>query len=101
MAKKKDVEVDDPQGQLLDVSHPAAKEIQRIARAYKKTVKERMEVAKKELELKEKLRAEVKESGMKPDEDGVITFTCGKVTITVTPRDELVRVKDADAEEGD
>lgn len=96
---KKNVEAEESQLQLLDVSHPAAKKIQSLARAYKKAVKERMEIGKTEQDLKEKLRAEVKESGMKPDEDGVVTFTCGKVTITVTPRDELVRVKDADAEE--
>lgn len=83
--------------QLLEVSHPQAKPIMASARRYKKLVRERTEALKEEIKEKEKLRALVKEANLKADEDGVVEFRCGKIVVSVTPRDELVKVKDDEA----
>lgn len=99
-SKRKSRKSEDTNGeqlQLLEVSHPSAKKITSIARAYKKIVRERVELTSEEVELKGKLRQAVRETDMKPDAEGIITFKCGKITVTVTPRDELIRVKDEDA----
>ena len=95
--KGAEVGSDGEQLYMLDVKHPAASKIKRIARAYKKVVRERVEMTGQEVELKRKLLEAVRETDIKPNADGVIEFKCDGVKVTVTPRDELVRVKDEEA----
>ena len=99
--KKKSEDVADAgeQLQLLDVSHPLAKDIKRAAKRYDVDKHERMAATKKEVESKTKLLALVKQSGVRPDAEGVIEFAVDGLHISVTPRDELVKVKD-DGEDG-
>lgn len=86
---------------LIEVEPEEAKEIARIARAYKKAQKARVTALAEEIKQKEKLLAVVKEAKLQPGVDGMYTFKANGTIITVTPRDELVKVKfeDEDAED--
>ena len=79
---------------------PAAKPIKASAKRYKKLVRERMAIGEKEVAEKEKLRALVKELGIKPNADGVFDIKIDGVEVKITPRDELVSVK-LDEDESD
>lgn len=94
MAKKKDVEsTSGKQLELIDVSPENMKKIKPIARKYKATQKRRMEAGEEEADLKQQILALVKEANLTRLQDGSIRFKCDGMTITVTPRDELVKVK--------
>jgi hypothetical protein len=102
MAKKtEDNDAPEPGEQLdLIVTQPEnAKKIQRIARAYKKAQRERMDALNEEIAQKEKLLAAIKEAEIVPDTDGNFAFTIGKMKIKVKHRDELVQVKDEEESE--
>lgn len=94
MARKKTEE----QLVLIDVGPENAKAIAKEARKYKSAQSTRIEALEQEMAAKIKLLALIKTSGIKPMEDGKIRCHCDGFTITVTPRDELVKVKE-DAEE--
>ena len=78
---------------LIDVSPPNAKAIKAAARKYKAIVAERQALTQKEVEAKVKIIEAVKEEKIIPDDEGVITCQLDDMTITIKPRDELVRVK--------
>jgi len=84
--------------QLLDVSHPAASKLQTIARRYRKIVRERQALTAEEKDQKSKIREILQElvgQGMlTADADGVIVFKVGKMRISCTPRDEVIRVNE-------
>ena len=97
MAKKKS-----DTGEQLDLIniHPEnAEEIVADARAYKKTVKTRLSIQKKEADLKAKLLDTVAKAKLKPLADGTYRFRVDSVEIKVTPRDNLVQVKELDPTE--
>ena len=103
MAKQQteDLEVGE-QIPLIDIEPENAKAIARAARAYKKAQKARMEALSEEIKQKEKLLAVVHQADIKANADGEYCFRAGDVTITVKPRDELVKVKfEKDADEED
>ncbi|MFH1281406.1 MAG: hypothetical protein ABIH91_01630 [Candidatus Omnitrophota bacterium] len=80
---------------LIDVGPENGPIIVAQARIYKKASKARQKALKNEVEQKKKLLALIKDAGLKPlDVSGVIRFRCNSVIISVTPRDELVRVKE-------
>lgn len=99
MGRRKKAETEGGQLDLIDVSPANGKEIIKQARIYKKAQAERIEALAEEVESKQKLLALVKEANLKPLEDGVIRFRLDGFTITVKPRDELVKVKDDSEEE--
>ena len=74
------------------------KEILAKAREYKKTQGERIGWLASEKQLKQELLALIKEAKLKPLEDGIIRFRCDGCVISVTPRDELVQVKEDESE---
>jgi len=78
---------------LIEVHPENSKEIIRAAKAYKVAQKARTEALAREIKEKGKLLAYVKESKIVPDADGKCKFKLDGMAITVTPRDELVRVK--------
>jgi len=84
---------------LIDVHPKNAKEIVKTARAYKQTVKARLELQKKEAEQKHELIETVEKAGLTPLKGGVIKFQVDGVEIKVTPRDKLVQVKELDPTE--
>lgn len=84
---------------LIDTTPENSKEIIRHAKKYKAAMQERVAALVIEKEEKTKLLSLIKESGMKPV-DGKISFHCNGYKITVTPRDELVKVKEDGEDEG-
>jgi hypothetical protein len=79
---------------LIDVTPANSKEIISVARDYKKAVSARMRCGEKEVELKKKLLGLVEEAKLERLADGVIRFKVDGMLITVTPRDELIKVKE-------
>jgi len=84
---------------LIDVAPENAKEILSCARRYKSAQRSRLAAEKEEVAEKQKLLQLIRQAGVKPvDLSGKISFRCDHLIITVTPRDELVRVKEEDEE---
>lgn len=77
---------------LIDVAPENAKPIIAAARVYKKAQKARLSALKNEIDQKQKVLALIKEAEIKPGEGGKIVFKYDNVLISVTPRDELVRI---------
>ena len=101
MAKKTESEANasGEQLDLIDVSPKNAKPIIQAARIYKKHQTARIAALNKEIEQKQKILELVKEANLQPLEGGKIKFEYDGVTISIEPRDELVKVKDkAEAE---
>ena len=78
---------------LIDTAPENSKEIIRHAKKYKAAMQERVAALAIEKEEKQTLLGLIKESGAKPV-DGKITLNLNGFKITVTPRDELVKVKE-------
>lgn len=93
---KKEVEKTEEGEQLdlIDVSPENAKPIIAAARVYKKLVATRQNALDKEVKQKQKILGLIKEAKLTPLEDGTTKFRYDGVTISVTPRDELVKVKE-------
>lgn len=85
------------QGELIETLPDNIKEIARIAKAYKRAVQARMAAGDEEVELKQKLLHAVNESNVQYV-DGKKTVRFEGLVITVTPRDELITVKDKSEE---
>lgn len=99
MAKKQTMEpAPGEQMDLIDVGPENLKQIKPIAKKYRQAVKERMAAGETEKDLKEQLLAMVKDANLKRLDDGTIRFKVDGMLITVTPRDELIRVKEDDDE---
>ena len=101
MARRKSDDGTGEQMDLIDVSPENMKKIKPVARRYKAAQKVRIEALKKETELKAQLLSLIKDSNPTHLEDGSIKFQCDGMLITVTPRDELIKVKDEDGESED
>lgn len=98
-AKKESSDEKGKQLDLLDVAPENAKPIIAVARRYKKASAIRQAALAEEVKLKGQVLDLVKAAKLQPLEGGVIKFAYNGVTISITPRDELVRVKDEKAEE--
>lgn len=79
---------------LIDVLPEKAKPILRIVKQYKAVQKTRIEALAKEKELKQKVLDEVKKAGFKALDDGTIKFVVEGFTISVEPRDEVIKIKE-------
>lgn len=101
MAKREKSVAGSEQKDLIDVHPENHKKIKQLAHAYKKAQRARAEALAEEIKWKEKLLSEVKESKVTKNPDGSYKFKVDDVTISVTPRDELVRVKFEDDESDD
>jgi hypothetical protein len=75
--------------------------ILKVAIAYKAASKARMEALADEIVKKDDLLSLIHKSGIKPMADNVIRFTISDTKISVTPRDELVKVKLSETEIAD
>ena len=80
---------------LIDVSPKNAKPIIQAARLYKKYQAARQAALVKEIEQKQVILELVKKAELQTLAGGKIKFEHDGVTVSVTPRDELVSVKDA------
>lgn len=90
MTKKQEGE----QQPLIDVGPENMKEIVTVAKLYKKHMTIRQAALMKEIAKKQELLNLVKAAKLKPLEGGVIKFKVDGLTIKITPRDELVQVKE-------
>lgn len=103
MAKKKAVRKETKekgkQLDLIDVAPANAKPIIALARRYKKVSAARQANLAEEVQLKKQIIDLTKAAKLQPLKDGVIKFKHNGVTVSITPRDELVKVKDEKAEE--
>lgn len=97
MAKKTKVEAE--QLELIDVQPENSKQIINCARAYKAAQTERIAALNDEKKQKEKLLALIEKAHLQRLEDGKIKFKLDGFIITVTPRDELIQVKDENEQE--
>lgn len=98
---KKTATPDDEKGQMdliPNVGSENGKEILKVARQYQALKTKRIAALEDEVSKKQELLELIHNAGLKPMDDGKIKFTCEKVVITVTPRDELIKVKEADDE---
>ena len=80
------------QMELIDVGPENMKEIKPAAKAYQKAKTARINASTKEVQTKNKLLGLVKTAKLKPLDDGVIRFRCDGLLISITPRDELIKV---------
>lgn len=98
MAKKKKKSskiVTGEQMDLLDVAPKNAKEIIAAARLYQKYQAARVKALAKEIEQKTLILELVKKADLQELGGGKIDFEVDGIRITITPRDELVKVTDA------
>lgn len=79
---------------LIDVQPENAKAIVSAARLYKKFQAARLTALAKEIEQKHRVLELVKAAKLQPLDGGKIKFKYESVIISVTPRDELVTVKE-------
>ena len=86
----------DGQIPLIDVAPEHSSEIVECAKKYKAAQSKRVEYLNEEKAQKERLLSLIDDENLERLEDGRIRFTVDGYTITVTPRDELVQVKEAD-----
>lgn len=78
---------------LIDVAPENKKKIISLAKEYRGIVKERLPLTHKESELKTQILQEVKGAGLQYV-NGKIQFTVDGIKITVTPRDEAIKVEE-------
>lgn len=103
MARRKTLKPDE-QLDLMELGPENAKAIKRAARAYKDAQTQKASWAEDENAQKNKILALVREAGLHANDKGVIQFQLDGIIITITPRDELVRVatkKEKEAAESD
>lgn len=79
---------------LIDVQPENAEPIIQAARLYKKFQAARLTALNKEVAQKRKILELVKVADLQPLEGGKIKFEYDNVMVSITPRDELVTVKD-------
>jgi len=98
MPKGKEKKKKSEQLPLIDVQPKNKKEIIACANRYKKAQSERIEALNREKEEKQSLLDLVEKGNLQRLDDGTIKFHVDGMTITVTPRDELVQVKEDQGE---
>lgn len=96
MAKAKENETKESSEQLdlIDIQPENAKAIISAARLYKEFQVARSTALAKEVEQKQEVLRLVKAAKLQPLDGGKIRFEYDNVMISVTPRDELIKVKD-------
>jgi len=94
MARKKAQE----QLELIDTKPENSKKIIAMAKRYKQAQSERVTALAEEIARKQDLLDLIKHEHLQPMEGGKIELDLDGFKITVTPRDELVKVKDKNEE---
>ena len=78
--------------ELIDVTPEELKDLAPVVEKYRDVVTERAKLSKKETALKVKILTAVKSADLQRLRDGTIRFRLDHMIVSVTPRDELVRV---------
>ena len=97
MAKTQKNESVAEQMDLIDVGPKNLKEISSHAKRYQAAMKRRANALTEETHEKQAILDLVKKANLSRLQDGTIKFTCDGMLITITPRDELVRIKEKPA----
>lgn len=97
MVKRQNSSAD--QMDLIEVLPENAKPIIEAARLYKKLQAARQAALEKEVEQKHKVLELVRAANLQPLEGGKIRFEYDGYIISVTPRDELIKVKEKEYED--
>lgn len=79
---------------LIDVQPENAKVIVSAARLYKKFQAARLAAGTKEADQKQKVLELMRAANLQPLEGGKLKFKYENVTVSVTPRDELIEIKE-------
>jgi len=79
---------------LFETLPEELKGVAEIAKDYKKVQAQRIAALNEEKNLKQQILDAVHEADIKPV-DGKVTFTVEDIIITISPRDELVQIKEA------
>ncbi len=79
---------------LIDVVPKKARPIIKAARIYKEYQTARISALAKEKAQKQKVLQMVEDAGIQTLDNGFINFVCDGVTISVEPRDALIKVKE-------
>ncbi|KKN73497.1 hypothetical protein LCGC14_0400730 [marine sediment metagenome] len=90
--KQKEENQSGEQLDLIDVAPENAKAIIRAARLYKELQATRITALNKEITQKAEVLQLVKAAKLQPLEGGKIKFEYDNVVVSITPRDELVKV---------
>lgn len=101
MTKKSSMQEEVEKGEqldLIDVAPKNAKAIIAAARIYKKLSAARQNALVNEVKQKTEILRLVRAANITPLDGGKIKFKYDGVTISVTPRDELVQVKEEETE---
>ena len=91
MAKKK---TSKGQMDLIDVNPKNVKEIIQTAREYREAESQRIKLLRKEVELKNKLLEQIEKADLQRLPNGQIKFKSGGFIISVTPRDQLIKIQE-------
>jgi hypothetical protein len=94
MPKKKSPVKKGEQIPLIDVGPQELKKIIPLAKNYKAAVKTRVTALEEEVAYKKQLLELVEAEGLSRDAKGKIRFKADGLEITVTPRDNLIQVKE-------
>ena len=81
--------------ELIDVGPKNLKGILAAVRVYKHHQKARLGSLKKEIAEKQHVLELTKAAKLVPLKDGVIRFECDGKIISIEPRDEVIRIKEA------
>ena len=84
--------------QLIETLPENIQEIVDVAVEYQECKQGRLHILKKEVELKTKIKEMVHAADLQPLKDGVIRFRHDGVIISITPRDEVIKVKHVEEE---
>ena len=89
------------QMQLIETSHPLAKKFRAARNAYNKYRQE--QASQKELadKKREEILQIVREMGVKPDVDGVISFTMDGQVVKICPGKSVLKITDKNADAHD
>ena len=90
---QKQVEKDE-QLELIETGPGNAEEIIKAARLYKQAQNTRLSALKEELKYKGEVKRLVKKADMQPIKDGIIKFEHSGLVFCLTPRDELITIKE-------
>lgn len=79
---------------LIDVTPENLKGIKPVARKYRAAFKRRVQALDEQTKLKAQLLDMIKGANLGQLADGTIKFRCDGMLITVSPRDDVIRVKE-------
>ena len=85
--------------QLIDVGPANLKKIKPLVSAYKDAQATRIAALQDEVKYKQRILEEAHKAKLNRLPDGKIRFTCDGFLVEITPRDEVIKIKDQTSKE--